>query len=61
MRTEPLLLVLDEPTSSLDPEAEEKLFDHAAPGLYRIADRQQRAASAHILAHHRLHQRGVTS
>ncbi|MEO7269836.1 MAG: ABC transporter ATP-binding protein [Knoellia sp.] len=51
MRTEPLLLVLDEPTSSLDPEAEEKLFDHY---VRQARATGQRTGAVTIMVSHRL-------
>ncbi len=37
MRTRPLLLMLDEPTASLDPQAEHDLFERYAQGARRVA------------------------
>lgn len=51
MRTEPLLLVLDEPTSSLDPEGEERLFDHYVTQARATAER---TGAVTVMVSHRL-------
>jgi len=40
MRTEPLLLVLDEPTAALDPQAEHDLFEQFAAQASAMAARR---------------------
>lgn len=51
MRTEPLLLVLDEPTASLDPEAEEQLFAHYVTEARATA---RRTGAVTVMVSHRL-------
>jgi ATP-binding cassette subfamily B protein len=51
MRTEPLLIVLDEPTASLDPAAERDLFARYAAAARR--DSIRRAGSITLLVSHR--------
>jgi ATP-binding cassette subfamily B protein len=50
MRPDPLLLVLDEPTAALDPEAEHALFERFADATRRDAER---AGAITLLVSHR--------
>jgi ATP-binding cassette subfamily B protein len=56
MRTEPLLLVLDEPTASLDPLAEHELFDQYALTARRLA---AKTGAITILVSHRFSTVGI--
>ncbi|MEU0383212.1 ABC transporter ATP-binding protein [Streptomyces chartreusis] len=51
MRPDPLLLVLDEPTASLDPEAEYRLFERYAAAARRLG---ARTGGVTVLVSHRL-------
>jgi ATP-binding cassette subfamily B protein len=50
MRKDPLVLILDEPTASLDPQAEHSLFQHHVSAAGRAA---QQSGAITILVSHR--------